>query len=160
MQDKLDLYTDYLLSSFGQTSATGLSRLVDGDISHDSISRFLSGNEFTSKVLWQKVKPLVRKHETTDACLIFDDVIIEKPYTDENDMICWHFDHSTGKTVKGVNMLNAFYHTQGTGMEEALRIPVGFQIILKTLRFSVIKTKKEKRKSPVTKNEMMRNMIG
>ncbi|MFT4759845.1 MAG: hypothetical protein ACI9XO_002110, partial [Paraglaciecola sp.] len=25
MQDTLDLYTDYLLSSFGQTSATGLS---------------------------------------------------------------------------------------------------------------------------------------
>ena len=160
MEDKLDLYTDYLLSSFGQTSATGLSRLVDGDISHDSISRFLSGNEFTSRTLWQKVKPLVRKYQTTDACLIFDDVIIEKPYTDENDMICWHFDHSTGKTVKGVNMLNAFYHTQGAGMEEPLRIPVSFQIILKTVRFSVLKTKKEKRKSPVTKNEMMRNMIG
>ncbi len=63
MQDNLDLYTDYLLSSFGQTSATGLPRLVDSDISHDSVSRFLSGNEFNSKVLWQKVKPLVRKHE-------------------------------------------------------------------------------------------------
>lgn len=37
MQDKLDLYTDYLLSSFGQTSAMGLSRLLDGELSHDSI---------------------------------------------------------------------------------------------------------------------------
>ena len=97
MQDKLDLYTDYLLSSFGQTSATGLSRLVYGDISHYSISRFLSSNEFNSKVLWQKVKPLVRKHQTEDACLIFDDTILEKPYTDENDMICWHWDHSKKK---------------------------------------------------------------
>ena len=159
MQDKLDLYTDYLLSSFGQTSATGLSRLVDGDISHDSISRFLSGNEFTSKTLWQKVKPLVRKYQTDDACLIFDDVIVEKPHTDENDMICWHYDHSTGKTVKGVNMLNAFYHTQTVEMEAPLRIPIGFQIILKTILFCVIKTKKEKRISPITKNEMLRAMI-
>ena len=159
MQDKLDLYTDYLLSSFGQTSATGLSRLVDGDISHDSISRLLSCNEFTSKVLWQKVKPLVRKYQTTDACLIFDDVIIEKPYTDENEMICWHFDHSKGKTVKGINMLNAFYHTQDIEMSQPLRIPIGFQLILKTVLFSIIKTKKEKRTSAVTKNEMMRTMI-
>ena len=159
MQDKLDLYTDYLLSSFGQTSATGLSRLVDGDISHDSVSRFLSGNEFTSKVLWQKVKPLVRKHQTTDACLIFDDVIVEKPYTDENEMICWHWDHSKKRSVKGVNMLNAFYHTQDSQMSQPLRIPISFQLILKTALFCVIKTKKEKRKSPVTKNEMMQTMI-
>lgn len=159
MQDKLDLYTDYLLSSFGQTSATGLSRLVDGDISHDSISRFLSGNEFTSKTLWQKVKPTVRKYQTDEACLIFDDVIIEKPYTDENDMICWHYDHCSGKNVKGVNMLNAFYHTQTAWMDEPLRIPIGFQIIMKTILFCIIKTKKEKRISPITKNEMLRAMI-
>jgi hypothetical protein len=100
MEDTLDLYTDYLLSSFGQTSATGLSRLVDGEISHDSITRLLSSNEFNSKVLWQKVKPLVRKHETTDACLIFDDVIIEKPYTDENEMICWHRRRPCGAILK------------------------------------------------------------
>jgi hypothetical protein len=159
MQVKLDLYTDYLLSSFGQTSATGLSRLVEGEISHDSVSRFLSGNEFTSKTLWQKVKPLVRKHQTDDACLIFDDVIIEKPYTEENEMICWHFDHSKRRTVKGVNMLNAFYHTQNSDNKEPLRIPIGFELILKTILFCDIKTKKEKRKSSVTKNELMQMMI-
>mgnify|MGYP001476658139 CR=1 FL=1 len=38
----LDLYSDYLISSFGQTSATGLSRLTDGAVSHDRITRFLS----------------------------------------------------------------------------------------------------------------------
>ncbi|QHV99100.1 hypothetical protein [Spirosoma endbachense] len=32
MQTTLDLYTDYLLSSFGQTTATGLSRLTDGAV--------------------------------------------------------------------------------------------------------------------------------
>ncbi|MEA3351709.1 MAG: hypothetical protein U9Q82_13910 [Chloroflexota bacterium] len=35
----LDLYTDYLISSFGQTTATGLSKLMDGEISHDQVSR-------------------------------------------------------------------------------------------------------------------------
>jgi len=159
MQDKLDLYTDYLLSSFGQTSATGLSRLVEGEISHDKISRFLSGNDFTSKTLWQKVKPIVRKHDSEDGCLIFDDVIIEKPYTDENEMICWHFDHSQGKMVKGINMLNAFYHTQDSDNVHPLRLPIGFELILKTVLFCELKSRKEKRKSPITKNELMQQMI-
>jgi len=34
----LDLYADYLISSFGQTTATGLSRLMNGEISHDQVS--------------------------------------------------------------------------------------------------------------------------
>jgi hypothetical protein len=51
MQDKLDLYTDYLLTTvypskqvgdLEQATATGLSNLVDGAISHDEITRLLS----------------------------------------------------------------------------------------------------------------------
>lgn len=159
MKDLLDLYTDYLLSSFGQTSATGLSRLLDGDLSHDSVSRFLSKNNFSSKDLWLNVKPLVREHESENACLIFDDIIIEKPYTDENEMMCWHWDHSKNRVVKGVNMLNAFYHTESVNDDVPLRIPVGFSIVKKTVAFCELKTRQEKRISPVTKNEMMQAMI-
>ena len=46
----LDLYTDYLLSTFGAATATGLSAMVEGDVSHDQITRFLSAQEYTSKV--------------------------------------------------------------------------------------------------------------
>ena len=44
MNDKelLDIYTDYLISSFGLTTQTGLSRLLNGAISHDRVQRFLS----------------------------------------------------------------------------------------------------------------------
>ena len=43
----LDLYTDYLLSTFGAATATGLSAMVEGDVSHDQITRFLSAQEYT-----------------------------------------------------------------------------------------------------------------
>ena len=33
----------------------------------------------------------------------FDDTIQEKPYTDENELIPWHFDRSKNRTVKGIN---------------------------------------------------------
>ena len=47
----LDLYSDYLLSSFGATTATGLSSLLDGQISHDQVTRFLSQAEYNERAL-------------------------------------------------------------------------------------------------------------
>jgi hypothetical protein len=75
MTDLLDLYSDYLLSSLGQTSATGLSALLDGCIKYDKLTQFLSGNAFSAKDLGLRVKPLVRRHESAKACLVFDDVL-------------------------------------------------------------------------------------
>jgi hypothetical protein len=43
----LELYSDCLLSAFGKTTATGLSALIDGQVSHNQITRFLSGEEYT-----------------------------------------------------------------------------------------------------------------
>jgi hypothetical protein len=100
----MDLYTDYLLSSFGRVTSTGLSGLLDGEVSHDKITRMLSSGDYCSKSFWKEVKPLVRTHESEDACLIFDDTIISKPYTDENDMICWHWNHSKSRNEKGINL--------------------------------------------------------
>ena len=62
-RDLVDLYSDYLLSSFGATTATGLSELLEGTLSHDQITRFLAQQRFDSKTLWQLVKPMVRAIE-------------------------------------------------------------------------------------------------
>ena len=159
MQKEMDLYTDYLLSSFGQVTATALSDLLEGRITHDKITRMLSGKDYSSKALWQEVKSDVRRHESPDACLIFDDTIVSKPYTDENEIICWHWDHSKGRNEKGINLLSAFYHTQSADSSAPLRIPVAFECVKKTVCFCDLKTRREKRQSAVTKNQMMRSMI-
>ncbi len=52
MKKMLDLYSDYLLASFSQTFATGLSNLTNGEISHDQVTRFLSRDKKTGKDLW------------------------------------------------------------------------------------------------------------
>jgi hypothetical protein len=69
MKEEMDLYTDYLLSSFGQVTATGLSNLLDNSVSHDKITRLLSGNIYSSKDLWQEAKPLVGAHERDERWL-------------------------------------------------------------------------------------------
>lgn len=56
MNNLIDLYTDYLLSSFSQVTATG-------------------------------------------------------PYTNENDVVCWHYDHSKGVSLKGLNIVTCLYST-------------------------------------------------
>ncbi|MDR2765441.1 MAG: transposase [Tannerella sp.] len=155
----MDLYSDYLLSSFGQVTATGLSSLLEGAVSHGKITRMLSGNSCNSKDLWQEVKLLMRKYESGAACLIFDDTIVSKPYTDENGLISWNWDHSKDRNKKDINLLTAFYHTQLSGAVEALRVPVSFECVKKTVRFCDLQTRKEKRQSPVTQNEMMHSML-
>ena len=152
-KENLELYTDYLISTFGYATATGLSKMVDGEISHDQVTRFLSQEEYTSKELWHEVKPTVRKIEREDGVLIFDDTIQEKPYTDENEIMCWHYDHSKGRAVQGFNLLNCLYHV------DEITIPVAFELIHKPVMFSDLKTRKVRRKSLVTKNELMREIL-
>ena len=151
--DYTQLYTDYLISGNGYATATGLSSLMEGDVSHDQITRFLSKQEYNSKNLWKQVKSTVREVESEDACLIFDDTIQEKKWTQESDIMCWHFDHTVGKSVRGINMLNALYYSN------EVSIPVAFEIVSKPVQYSDIKTRKVKRESEVTKNELMRDMI-
>ena len=103
MNDKIsDLYVDYLPSSFGRVTATGLSDVVDGLISHDKITGLLSRDPKTSADLWSIVKPLIRQIESYDGVLIIDDSISEKPSTDENDIICRHYDHCKGISTSSI----------------------------------------------------------
>jgi hypothetical protein len=117
MKKEMYLYNDYLLSSFGQVTATGLSRLLDGILSHDKIKHMLSGNAYSSKDLWHEVKTPIREYESETACFIFDDTIISKPCADENDIICWSRDYSKERNEKNINLLTAFYHTQSPIMQ-------------------------------------------
>lgn len=152
-QNRLDLYTDYLSVTFGYATATGLSKMLDGQISHDAITRFLSEREYTSQDLWRQVKQFIREVEQEEGVMIIDDTVQEKPHMDENDLICWHFDHCEGRSVKGINLLNCLYHVND------ISIPVAFELIRKPVSYSDLKTKKEKRHSEVTKNEQTRKML-
>lgn len=59
----LELYSDYLLSAFFRATATDLSAMTGGEVSHDKVSRFLSEKDLDSRTLWRLVKPVVRELE-------------------------------------------------------------------------------------------------
>jgi hypothetical protein len=83
-----------------------------------------------------------------------DDSIEEKPYTDENDIVCWHFSHAKGRCIKGINLLSCLV------CYEDIALPIAFEAVCKDVHFCDIKTKTEKRQSSTTKNQMFRAMIG
>jgi hypothetical protein len=148
-----DLYSDYLIVNQGQATATELSSLVEGNYSHDSVTRMLHQCNYTSADLWKYVKPMVREKQSSNGVLIFDDTIEEKAYMDENAMICWHYDHCLKRNVKGINQLTALYYSQD------FSCPVAFTTIHKTETVIDKKTKKPKRICPVSKHEYVRSMF-
>jgi len=155
MDDKqlLDIYTDYLISSFGLTTGTGLSRLLEGAISHDRIQRFLASPTKGGADFWKIVKPYVRQIQAVDGIMIVDDSIAEKPHTDENEIVCWHYDHTSGQTIKGINFITALYHVKGVSL------PVNYHLVAKTDVYLDPKTGKEKRRATVTKNEVYQQLL-
>ncbi len=148
----LDLYSDYLLSSFSATTATGLSRLMANQVSHDQVSRMLNSERLGPKDWWLMVKPHVRSMQCEDSVITIDDSIVEKPYTDEDEIICWHYDHAKGRTVKGINFITALYEV------DDISLPVTFRLVTKTEPY-IDKDGKPKRRSAVTKNEHYRAML-
>jgi hypothetical protein len=145
--EHFDLYTDYLISSFGPVTATGLSRLLAGQLSHDQVTRLLNCAPKNSADLWKVVKPLVRAIEAPEGTLSIDDSISEKPYTDENDLIAWHWSHTFERHVKGLEFLTAYYHVGDVSL------PIAFDLVEKNQAYVDTKTGKTKRRSPLSKNQ-------
>ena len=150
----LDLYSDYLIAQNQYATATGLSDLLEGQISHDKITKFLNKQEFSSKDLWEYIKPEVRRIEDdVGGVLIIDDTIEEKTYTDENEIICWHYSHAKGICVKGVNILSCLARYGDVAL------PIAYESVCKDVTFCDIATKKVNRQSSVSKNELFRSII-
>ena len=123
----IDLYTDFLLTSTKQTSTTRLSTILDGVISHDKITRELSSEALNHHDFWKIIKPTLREIQEDNASIALDDFLLEKPHSQENSTIGFYYDHKTGKTIKGTNIVDAAYITSKA------RIPLDFEVVLKDM---------------------------
>ncbi|APS56585.1 hypothetical protein [Piscirickettsia salmonis] len=70
--------------------------------------------------------------------LSLDDTVEEKPYTDENDVVCWHYSHSKSAHVKGINILTSMVTYKKTS------VPIGYETVLKDIKFTDLKDRKER----------------
>jgi hypothetical protein len=149
----LDLYTDYLLVAPAYSTGTGLSLVTDTIVSHDQITRLLS-SKIDSKTLWLEAKSMVHEIRTLEGLLIIDDSIEPKKHTKSNSLINWHYDHGSGKSVKGLNFVSSYYYSAKYDMG----LPVGVEFVKKGVPV-LNKKGKSSFKSKETKNEMMRRIV-
>jgi hypothetical protein len=155
--DTFGLYVDYLIAHQGQVSAIDLSEVLGNALSHDHITRMIAQPELDQKEFWKLVKPAVRRIEQDDGCIVVDDFLIEKPHSTPNSIITVNWDHARKKYVLSMNVLN-FLYTVGQG-GESINLPLAFEVISKTEDYTDPKSGKEKKKSPKTKNELMRERL-
>lgn len=152
-EETFDLYSDYLICSFGQATATGMVESINASMSHDEVTRALSSSPRDGVDLWRKVKPIVRKMQGEDGIMIVDDTIAAKPHSDENELVCWHYDHTTGTTIKGIGLVSCLY------CSNELALPIDYRLIAAIESYRDKKTGEQKRRSLVNKNEHYRNML-
>jgi len=154
--DILELYTTYLLSQSGQSTATKLSKILNDKISHDKITRYLHEQNLGEADLWKQVNSnntIIKNISKGDTDLIIDDTIISKPYRKENKQVCWHYNHANGRCEKGIGLISCMLrNTQ-------ISVPINCQIIEKTSFYKDKNTGQTKRKSKRSKNEYFREML-
>lgn len=102
-----DLYSLYLLSDPMYTSCTRLSEVM-GDLSHDSVNRFLDRERYVPKDLFDEEK---NKIDLIGGVLSVDDSVLDKPYSDPKKVhfvsYLWSGKHK--RVVKGINLITLYY---------------------------------------------------
>lgn len=65
----------------------------------------------------------------------------------------WHYSHANRRCVKGINPLSCLIRYGD------IALPIAYEAITKDLYFCDIKTKREKRRSSINKNEIFRSIL-
>lgn len=159
----LDLYTDFLMTAPSAVSALVMSKILQDAYSHDSITRMLAQDELDQSIFWKLIKPTIRQVESEDGVISVDDTIENKPYSDENELISWHFDHTVGKSVKGINIVTFNYSSQYEDL--TMKLPVSFELVRKDKLVEKTEKKDGKfitrtvRQASISKIELVRNRL-
>lgn len=159
----MDLYTDFLMTSPNVVSAGLVSEILNKEHSHDKITRMLAQIILDQKEYWQAIKKTVRQVEKPKGVISVDDTIDEKPHSDENQYNSWYYDHTTGRSVKGINIVTFTYVNQDFALP--VKLPIAFEVVKKDS--SQTKTVKKDGKfitqttpcSSISKNELVRQRL-
>ena len=105
-----DLYCSFLEVTSDRYSALSLSEVVPpfSELSHDSVSRWLSDAKVQPKDLWQVAKTEVLSYP---GILVFDDVVIDKSRSGKTELVNWQYSGAKHDITKGIGVVNALWQT-------------------------------------------------
>ena len=134
----IDLYVDFLIGSQKQYSGLELSRVSPEPMAHDAVSRWLSKERLTPKLLWQESQYLIDRNT---GYLVIDDSVLDKPYAREIPLVKAQYSGNHHAIVKGIDIVNLLW-TDGAKM-----IPIDYRVYDPT-------------RDGKTKNDHAREMLG
>jgi hypothetical protein len=89
-------------------------------VSQDSINRFLQREKYEPKDVFELIK---EKIELEEGILSVDDTVLDKPYSEETEIIGYYWSGKHEGTVKGINQITLLYtDTKGTTVVVNYRI--------------------------------------
>ena|SRR3989338_877385 len=134
----LELYTKFLIANHNRYSGVELSKTSGGLLSHDSVSKWLSDEEFDSRNLWPHVKNMI---ERETGYLVIDDSVLDKRFSRNNELVGRHWSGNEHRLIWGIDLVNLLW-TKG-----AERVPCDYRIY------------QSEKNGVKTKNEHFRDML-
>jgi hypothetical protein len=133
-----EMYVSYLLSEPQYTSCTRFAKIM-GNLSHDSVNRFLERERYEPKDLFDEEK---EKIELKGGTVSVDDSVLDKPYSEAQKVafIDYFWSGKHKQVVKGLNLITLFYKDI-----KGICVPVNYRIVDKS--------------SGKTKNDYFREML-
>lgn len=117
-----ELYKAFLQASSVRYSGLALSEVSPFEISHDSISRWLSSQCFRPREIWEISQNYIDKQA---ACLLIaDDTVLTKTHSKKVELVNYQYSGNQHDVIAGIGLINLLWH----GLEEQTSIPIDYRI--------------------------------
>lgn len=112
------MYIGFTLAEPYSATCTTLAEVMG--ISHDSVNRFLARESYSPRDLFNEVKSGL---SLKGGSVSVDDSVIDKPYSQEMDLVGYFWSGKHHRVVKGINLITLYYvDPQGRGAPVNYRV--------------------------------------
>lgn len=119
-----DMYSQFLVSTFGRHSMVWLARLLDNQPAHDSWTRWLSETKQRPSLLWDEVQSLV---DRSCGYLVVDDTVLDKWYARQIELVKYQYSGTHHRQVNGIDVVSLLW-TKHLDPEKAEHITLDFRV--------------------------------
>jgi hypothetical protein len=107
MKTTSQLYKQFLVSSHINYTGTYLADHIE-ELDENSIYRFLKGNIFTPKMVWEKAKDGIVF--SPNGRILFDDTVLNKDFSFKIDGVRSQYSGNAHGIIKGIGVVNCVYY--------------------------------------------------
>ena len=107
MKTTSQLYKQFLLVSQTNYTGTYLADHIE-ELDENSIYRFLKGNTFTPKMVWEKTEGNIIF--SPNGKILFDDTVLDKDFSFKIDGVRSQYSGNAHGIIKGIGVVNCIYY--------------------------------------------------